>query len=82
MSDDDKFTFPIGRSALTPERWDALKRFAVRRARVERSKAIHAMMTWLLARLRGLHAHVASRAVSSREAVARAPASRSQTERI
>ncbi len=82
MNDDDEFTFPIGRSALTPERRDALKRFVVRRARAERSKAIRAMMTRLLARLRGLRAHVASRAAGRREAIARAPASRGQIERM
>lgn len=82
MNDGDEFTFPIDRSALTPEHWGELKRFAVGRARAERSKAIRATMTWLLARLRGIRAHVASGAVSSREAVARAPAPRGQAERI
>jgi len=78
MGNDDEFTFPTDRSALTPERWDALKRFAVRRARAERSKAIREMMTWLSARLRRLRAHFASSAVSGREAAARIPASRGQ----
>lgn len=82
MNDGDEFAFPIDRSALTPERWDALKRFAVRRARAERSKTIRAMMTRLRARLRGFHAHVASRAGGSREAVARIPAPRRQIERM
>ncbi len=82
MNDGDEFAFPIDRSALTPENWDALKRFAVRRARAERSKTIRATMMWLRARLHGFHARVASRAVGRREAVARIPAPRGQIERM
>jgi hypothetical protein len=82
MNDGDEFTFPVARDSLTPERWNALKQFAVRRARAERSKAIHATMARLRARLRGLLSLFASRATSGREAVARIPASRGQTEGI
>ncbi len=92
MSDGERFTFPIERSALTPERRAALKKFVVRRARAERSRTIHDMMTWCRARLRGFRRrpefHVAPARQSKQqcagvgyEAIARIPSSCSRIER-
>lgn len=54
LDNNDEFTFPIDRSALTLERRDALKRFAALRARAERPRTIREMMAWFCARLRRL----------------------------
>ncbi|CAN5305405.1 hypothetical protein BH10PSE10_BH10PSE10_18620 [soil metagenome] len=92
MDGDDEFTFPVDRDALTPERWNALKRFAVRRAHAERSAAIREMMMWLRTRLHALRRRPAFGVASSRrskercvppghEAIAHIPSSRSRMER-
>jgi hypothetical protein len=90
---DDEFIFPVDRGALTPERWNALKTSAVRRAHMERSVAIRETMTRLVARLRSLRTLSAFRVVdsprpapppapSSRQAVARVHAPHGQAKRI